>query len=79
MMPKRQTEELLTPTASDRGTRSRLTKTKDAEKIIINRQGRSTYPEEKSVLTSGATPHFLEQLQRIKCVAHLTQLYLGSF
>ena len=56
MMPKRKTEELLTPTASDRGTQGRLTKTGDEEKIIINRQGRSTYSEENSVLRSGATP-----------------------
>ena len=39
----------------------RLTKSEDEETIIINRSGRSTYPEEKSVLTSGATP----QLQRL--------------
>jgi hypothetical protein len=32
-----------------------LTKTEDEETIIINRSGRSTYPEEKSVLRSGAT------------------------
>jgi hypothetical protein len=33
-----------------------LTKTKEEETIIINRPGRSTYPEEKSVSRSGATP-----------------------
>jgi hypothetical protein len=33
-----------------------LTKGKEQETIIINRSGRSTYPEEKSVQTSGATP-----------------------
>jgi hypothetical protein len=33
-----------------------LTKSEDEETITINRPGRSTYPEEKSVLTSGATP-----------------------
>jgi len=37
--------------------RRRLTKTEEEETIIINRPGRSTYPEQKSVLTSGATPH----------------------
>ena len=53
---KRKFTELLTPAASDRGTRRRLTKAKDAAKIIINRQGRSTYPDEKSVSRSEATP-----------------------
>jgi hypothetical protein len=33
-----------------------LTNSKEQETIIINRSGRSTYPEEKSVQTSGATP-----------------------
>jgi len=33
-----------------------LTKIEEQETIIINRPGRSTYPEQKSVLTSGATP-----------------------
>jgi len=33
-----------------------LTTSEDEETITINRPGRSTYPEEKSVLTSGATP-----------------------
>jgi len=35
-----------------------LTKSEDEETIIINRPDRSTYPDEKSVLTSGATPYF---------------------
>jgi hypothetical protein len=34
----------------------RLTKTKAQETIIINRPDRSTYPEQKSVSRSGATP-----------------------
>jgi hypothetical protein len=34
----------------------RLTKTEEEESIIINRPDRSTYPEEESVLRSGATP-----------------------
>ena len=34
-----------------------LTKTEEKETIIINRPDRSTYPEQKSVLRSGATPH----------------------
>jgi hypothetical protein len=33
-----------------------LTKTEEEESIIINRPDRSTYPEEESVLRSGATP-----------------------
>jgi hypothetical protein len=33
-----------------------LTKTEDEETIIINRPDGSTYPQEISVLTSGATP-----------------------
>jgi hypothetical protein len=33
-----------------------LTKDEEKERIIINRSGRATYPEQKSVLTSGATP-----------------------
>src|SRR5476651_1273046 len=51
-----QNPELLTPSASDCAARRRLTKSEDKETIIINRSGRSTYPEEKSVQTSGATP-----------------------
>jgi hypothetical protein len=33
-----------------------LTKTEEKDTIIINRSGRSTYPEQKSVRRSGATP-----------------------
>jgi hypothetical protein len=33
-----------------------LTRTEDDETIIINRSGRSTHPDRKSVQTSGATP-----------------------
>jgi hypothetical protein len=51
-----QNPELLPPSASDCTARRRLTKSKEKETIIINRSGRSTYPEEKSVQTSGATP-----------------------
>ena len=56
--PKIPEPELLPPL---RGVRLRcggrqLTKTEEQETIIINRPGRSTYPEQKSVLTSGATP-----------------------
>ncbi len=41
----------------------RLTKTEEEETIIINRPNRSTYPEQKSVLTSGATP-LVAQIER---------------
>ena len=51
-----QNPELLTPSASDCAARRPLTKSEEEETIIINRPGRSTYPDEKSVLTSGATP-----------------------
>ena len=53
-----QNPELLTPSASDCAARRPLTKSEEEETIIINRPGRSTYPDEKSVLTSGATPLF---------------------
>ena len=48
--------ELLPRAGADCPARRRLTKTKEEETIIINRSGRSTYPEEKSVSRSGATP-----------------------
>src|SRR6516225_4820960 len=51
-----QNPELLPPAGADCPARRRLTKTKEEETIIINRSGRSTYPEEKSVSRSGATP-----------------------
>jgi hypothetical protein len=38
-----------------------LTKSEEKDTIIINRSGRSTYPEEKSVQTSGATPVLNQQ------------------
>jgi hypothetical protein len=44
------------PAGADCTARRRLTKSEEEETIIINRSGRSTYPEEKSVQTSGATP-----------------------
>ena len=34
----------------------RLTKTEESERIVINRSGRSTYLDQKSVLRTGATP-----------------------
>jgi hypothetical protein len=44
--------ELLPPTAGDCAAGRGLTKSEDKETIIINRPGRSTYPEEEFVLTS---------------------------
>jgi len=50
--------ELLPPFGRETALRVRgLTKTEEEETIIINRSDRSTYPDEKSVLRSGATPH----------------------
>jgi hypothetical protein len=49
--------ELLSPFGRETALRvGVLTKTDEEETIIINRPGRSTYPDEKSVLRSGATP-----------------------
>ena len=53
-----QNPELLPPAAGDCTAGRRLTKSEEEETIIINRPGESTYPEEKSVLTSGATPDY---------------------
>src|ERR1019366_5074129 len=56
--PKKNPEELLPASPADRGSGIRLIKSEDRKKDdIINRPGRSTYPREKSVLTSGATCH----------------------
>jgi hypothetical protein len=41
--------------AANRASRRPLTKDTEQEAIIINCSGRSIYPEEKSVQTSGAT------------------------
>ena len=51
-----QNPELLPAAPADCPTSRGLTKSEEDETIIINRPGRSTYPGEKSVLTSGATP-----------------------
>jgi hypothetical protein len=50
-----QKPELLPPAAGDCAAGRGLTKSEEEETIIINRSGRSTHPEEKSVQTSGAT------------------------
>jgi hypothetical protein len=50
--------ELLPPFGCETAPWGRaLTKTEENETIIINRSDRSTYPDQKSVLRSGATPH----------------------
>jgi hypothetical protein len=54
MTPNLKSEKLLPPAAADRGSGVRLTKSEEIN--IINRAGRSTHPEEKSVRRSGATP-----------------------
>jgi hypothetical protein len=54
--PKEKTTSFCPLNAADRAYRRPLTKIKDEETITIHRPGRSTYPEEKSVLTSGTTP-----------------------
>ncbi|MHB8416022.1 MAG: hypothetical protein ACYDB1_11705 [Acidiferrobacteraceae bacterium] len=46
----------LPPATADRSVGRGLTKSEEEETISINRSGRSTYLEEKSVQTSGATP-----------------------
>jgi hypothetical protein len=53
---RRKKPELLPLNAADCACSRPLTKNRDEETITINRPGRSTYPAEKSVLTSGATP-----------------------
>jgi hypothetical protein len=53
---QRKNPELLPLNAADCGCSRPLTMNQDEETITINRPGRSTYPDEKSVLTSGATP-----------------------
>jgi hypothetical protein len=47
MTPHRKSEDLLPPAAADYGSGVRLTKSEVIN--IINRAGRSTHPEEKSV------------------------------
>jgi hypothetical protein len=54
MKSKLKSEALLPPAAADRGSGVRLAQTEDIS--IINRRARSTYPHEKSVRRSGATP-----------------------
>jgi hypothetical protein len=54
---QRESPELLPLDAADRACSNPLTKNEDEETITINLPGRSTYPEQKSVLTSGATPN----------------------
>jgi hypothetical protein len=63
--------ELLPPAAGDCAAGSGLTKSEDEETIIINRPDRSTYPDEKSVLTSGATPY---DVSAVTAAARLSRL-----
>jgi hypothetical protein len=57
---KKNPKELLPAMPAGYGWGIRLTKSEDRKTDdIINRPGRSTYLEEKSVLTSGATPDVL--------------------
>src|SRR5665213_932671 len=54
---KKPAPELLPPFGRETALyQRRLTKTGEKETIIINRPDRSTYPEQKSVSRSGATP-----------------------
>ena len=55
-MPSHQNPQSFSRKAGDCPACRRLTKSQDQESIIINRPGRSTHPQEKSVLTSAATP-----------------------
>jgi hypothetical protein len=58
-VPKPQ-PEFLPPFGRETVLRARgLTKTEEKETIVINRSGRSTYPDEKPVLRNGATPHLV--------------------
>lgn len=43
-----------------------MTQSQDEETIIINRSGRSTYPEGKSVQRSGATPNEARELGELR-------------
>src|SRR5579872_1680537 len=60
-----QKPELLPAALADCPTCRELTKSEEEETIIINRPGTSTYPEEKSVLTSGATPVCCTRAHRV--------------
>jgi hypothetical protein len=55
--PKKTPEELLPASPADRGSGIRLMKSEDRKQDdTINRLGRSTYPDPKSVLKTAATP-----------------------
>jgi hypothetical protein len=63
--PKKNPPELLPPSAADRACGIRLKKIEDGKTDnIINRPHGSTYLEEKSVLTSGATPDQRERREQ---------------
>ncbi len=72
---QRKNPELLPLNAADCACSRPLTKSEDEETITINRPGRSTYPEEKSVLTSGATPEYTRALINTGPRGLLSQLH----
>jgi hypothetical protein len=68
--------ELLPPFGCETAPWGRaLTKTEENETIIINRSDRSTYPDQKSVLRSGATPlrpaYFATFHRTIGCISSM--------
>jgi hypothetical protein len=60
MTSNQKSEELLPPQAADCASGVRLTKSEEIR--IINRRGRSTHHEEKTVLRSGGTPEIAIEL-----------------
>jgi hypothetical protein len=65
--------------AANRATRRPLTKDTEQKTIIINRSGRSIYPEEKSVQTSGATSVLFKITAIDKPTEGASQDYLFCF
>src|ERR1700722_17087858 len=63
--PKKNPPELLPPSAADCACGIRLEKIEDGKTGIINRSHESTYLDEKSVLTSEATPALAIQCIRL--------------
>jgi hypothetical protein len=70
-MSNRKSEELLPPAAADRAAGVRLEKSEEIN--IINRLGRSTHPNEKSVLRSGATPVLCRDTSGVRVLESLNQ------
>jgi CBS domain-containing protein len=68
-MAKKPEPELLPPRGRETALRrGPLTKTEEEETIIINRPDRSTYPRQKSVLRSGATPVLMARSSKTTAV-----------